>query len=77
MAFNGSRQARAPAIWMILIAGFLDMMAMGIVMPGPLNALAPIGAEPIVLVAQGVVFVAVAYAAWVLLWRDRNVAQTV
>jgi DHA1 family tetracycline resistance protein-like MFS transporter len=24
---------RAPAIWMILIAGFLDMMAMGIVMP--------------------------------------------
>lgn len=25
--------ARKPAIWMILIAGFLDMMAMGIVMP--------------------------------------------
>lgn len=28
-----STAARAPAIWMVLIAAFLDMMAMGIVMP--------------------------------------------
>jgi hypothetical protein len=42
-----------------------------------LNALAPTGAEPAVLVAQAVVFAAVAYAAWVLLWRNRNVAVAV
>ena len=32
-ATTATAAARAPAIWMILIAGFLDMMAMGIVMP--------------------------------------------
>jgi hypothetical protein len=41
---------------------------------GPLNALAPTGAEPVVLAAQGVVFLLVAYAAWMLLWERRNAA---
>jgi hypothetical protein len=42
-----------------------------------LNALAPTGAEPPVLVAQGVVLIAVAYAGWAVLWRDRHVASAI
>ncbi|MBO9575861.1 MAG: hypothetical protein J7494_09010 [Sphingobium sp.] len=38
-----------------------------------LNALAPTGTEPAFLATQGVVLVAVAYAGWALLWRDRRV----
>jgi DHA1 family tetracycline resistance protein-like MFS transporter len=33
VAQGKQKTAKAPAIWMILITGFLDMMAMGIVMP--------------------------------------------
>ena len=42
-----------------------------------LNALAPTGTEPPFLLTQGVVAILVAYAAWVLLWRNRNVALAV
>ncbi|CAM3117362.1 DUF2269 domain-containing protein [Sphingomonas antarctica] len=39
-----------------------------------LHALAPTGAEPAVLVAQGIMLVLVAFAAWRTLWRARGVA---
>jgi len=58
-----------------LFAQWLNMVVLVVQsyqkIPG-LNALAPTGTEPPFLLTQGAVLIAVAYAAWALLWRDRK-----